>query len=218
MALKVFLADDHAVMRDGLRFIIEAEKDMSVVGEAADGRMAVRRVQQFSPDVVIMDIAMPGLNGIEATAQICETCRSSKVLILSMSSSKEHIFRALQSGALGYLLKESAGREVVKAIRTVRTGRHFLSDSITKTVIDDYVHQRRAVSVKSPFEMLSSREREILQLVAEGKSSAQIAGILFLSPKTIETYRSRMMQKLAVRDLAGLVKFAIKHGLTTLDT
>lgn len=218
MEIKVFLADDHAVVRDGLRSLLEAEKDISVIGGAADGRKTVRQVQKLRPDVVVMDIAMPELNGIEATEQILETCPPTRVLILSMHSSKEHIFRALQAGAQGYLLKESAGQEVVKAVRTVHSGTRYLSQRITETVIDDYMHQCQAASAPSPLKRLSSREREILQLVAEGKSSAEIAETLYLSPKTVETYRSRLMRKLGVSDLPGLVKFAIRHGVTALDT
>ena len=214
MAIRVLLADDHAVVRDGLRFLLEAGGNITVVGEAADGRQAVRQVQALLPDVVVMDIAMPELNGIEATEQIRQACPSTQVVILSMYATKEHILRALRAGAKGYLLKESAGQEVVDAIRAVRTGRRYLSQSIAETVIDDYVHERPPA--QSPLERLSSREREILQLVVEGKSSTEIAEILYLSPKTVETYRSRLMRKLGLSDLPSLVKFAIQHGLTPL--
>jgi DNA-binding NarL/FixJ family response regulator len=217
MTIKVFLADDHAVVRDGLRALLEAEVNISVIGDASNGREAVRQVQKLDPDVVVMDISMPKLNGIEATLQIHETCPSTRVVILSMHSSKEHIFQALQAGAYGYLLKESAGQEVVRAVRKVHSGVRYLSRSITETVIDNYVQQRQALPAQNPLERLSPREREILQLVVEGKPSSQIAKILFLSPKTVETYRSRLMKKLDVRDLPSLVKFAIRHGVTTLD-
>ena len=216
MAIRVLLVDDHAVVRDGLRFLLEAGGNITVVGEAADGRQAVRQVQALLPEVVVMDIAMPELNGIEATQQIRQACPSTQVVILSMYATKEHILRALRAGANGYLLKESAGQEVVDAIRAVRAGRRYLSQSITETVIDDYVHERQAPPAQSPLERLSSREREILQLVVEGKSSTEIAEILYLSPKTVETYRSRLMRKLGLSDLPSLVKFAIQHGLTPL--
>lgn len=218
MTIKVFLADDHAVIRDGLKVLLEAEGDMEVTGTASNGREAVQQVQKCSPDVVIMDIAMPELNGIEATAQILETCPSTHVVILSMHESSEHIFQALKAGATGYLLKESAGQEVVMAVRAAHAGHRYLSRRIEETVIEDYVQQRGDVFQTSPVEKLSSREREILQLVVEGKTSSEIAGILFISPKTVETYRSRLMQKLSVSDIPGLVKFAIQHGLTTLDS
>jgi len=217
MSITVFLADDHAVVREGLRLLLEAEGDIKVIGDAADGRQAVHQVAELRPDVVIMDIAMPELNGIEATWQICELCPSTQVVILSMRSDNEHIFRGFQAGARGYLLKESAGVEVVNAVRAVHAGRRYLSQRISDKVIDDYVRQREAAQAKSPLARLSPREREILQLIVEGKTSAEIAGILFLSPKTVETYRSRLKQKLGISDVPGLVKFAIQHGLTSLE-
>lgn len=216
MAITVFLADDHAVVRDGLRAILETQGDIRVVGQAADGREAVRQVQHLCPDIVVMDIAMPELSGIEATQQIREACPTTRIVILSVHATTEHIFRALRAGAKGYLLKESAGQEVVDAIRTVHAGRRYLGLKITERVIDDYVLQRQVEVGRSPLERLSAREREILQLVVEGKSSAEIAEILRISPKTVETYRSRLMQKLEIRDVPSLVKFAIQHGLTPL--
>ena len=216
MPIKVFLADDHAVVREGLRFILEAQGDIVVVGEATNGRQAVQKVQQLNPDVVVMDIAMPELNGIEATYQIRETCPSTEVVILSMYSTSEQIFQALQAGARGYVLKESAGEEIVKAVRVVHGGRRYLHQQIAETAIDDYVRRRQASHDRSPLERLSSREREILQLVVEGKTSAEIAEILYISSKTVETYRSRLMHKLGISDIPGLVKFAIQHGLTPL--
>ncbi|MBI5441969.1 MAG: response regulator transcription factor [Deltaproteobacteria bacterium] len=217
MSIRVFIADDHPVVRDGLRALLEAERDVRVVGECADGREAVRQVKGLLPDVVIMDLGMPELNGTEATRQITEAKLGTKIVILSMHASNEHVFRALQAGAHGYLLKSSAGREVVKAVRAVHDGMRYMSERITEAVIDGYVRQDRAASATKPLDLLSPREREILQLVVEGKTSAEIAQVLFLSPKTVETYRCRFMQKLGVADLPGLVKFAIRHGLTTLD-
>jgi DNA-binding NarL/FixJ family response regulator len=217
MSITVFLADDHAVVRDGLRFLLEAEHDIKVVGDVANGRDAVRRVVQLCPDVAIIDIAMPELNGIEAARKIGQVCPSTQVIILSMHSTTEHVFQALQAGARGYLLKESAGIEVVNAVRAVHAERRYLSQKISDGLVDDYVRQRQAAEAKSPLARLSPREREVLQLVVEGKSSAEIAGILSLSLKTIETYRSRLMRKLGISDLPGLVKFAIQHGLTTLE-
>ena len=212
--IRVVLADDHAVVRDGLAVLLEAQTDIEVVGAAANGRQAVRLAQELHPDVVVMDIAMPELNGIEATRQIHDAVTSTQVLVLSMHSTTEHIFRALQAGARGYLLKDSAGAEVVDAIRVVHAGRRYLSQKIASTVVDDYISERHRAS---PLDSLSPRERQILQLVAEGKSSAEAAAMLFLSPKTVDTYRSRMMQKLDIDDLPKLVKFAIQHGVTQLD-
>jgi DNA-binding NarL/FixJ family response regulator len=217
MSVTVFLADDHAIVRDGLRFLLEAQEDIEVIGDAADGRDAVRRVEQVQPDVAIVDIAMPELNGIEATEQICRACPSCQVIILSMHSTAEHIFRALRAGARGYLLKESAGVEVVHAVRAVHAGQRYLSQKISEQVITDYMHQREIIETQSPLARLSPREREILQLVVEGKSSAEIADVLFLSSKTVDTYRSRLMGKLNIKDLPSLVKFAIQHGLTPLE-
>jgi len=212
--ITVFLADDHTIVRDGLRLILDAQPDIQVTGDAGDGREAVRLVGQTSPDLVLMDIAMPQLNGIEATREIREKCPSTQVIILSMHATNEHIFRALDAGARGYLIKESAGREVVDAVRAVSADHRYLSQSVSDEVIDDYVRQRGAGAPKAPLDTLSAREREVLQLVTEGRSSAEIARAIHLSPKTVETYRSRLMRKLGVQDLPGLVKFAVEHGLT----
>ena len=217
MSINILLADDHAVLRDGLRLLLEAHPDIKVVADTANGRDAVSKAMQLSPDVVIMDIAMPGLNGIEATRQIREVRPSTQVIILSIYSTNEHIYRALQAGACGYLLKESAGAEVVSAVRVVKAGQRYLSQKISDKVIDEYMLQRSPVEDKSPMARLSRREREILQLAVEGKSSAQIAEVLHLSSKTIDTYRSRLMKKLDVSDIPSLVKFAIQHGLTPLE-
>jgi DNA-binding NarL/FixJ family response regulator len=218
MTIKVFLADDHAVVRDGMKALLEGDHDITVVGIASNGRDAVRQVQKFNPDVVVMDIAMPELNGIEATARICEASPSIRVIILSMHDTSEHIFQALKAGAMGYLIKESAGKEVITAVRTVHSGRRYLSQKIEEKVIENYIDYRKTAPDRSPLDKLSLREREILQLVVEGKSSAMIAESLFLSPKTIETYRSRLMQKLDIKDLPSLVKFAIQHGITSIET
>ena len=214
MPIRVLLADDHAVLRDGLRSLLESEVDIAVVGDAANGRLAVQQAQQLAPDVVVMDIAMPELNGIDAARQIREVSPSTRVVILSMYSTAEHIRHALQAGAQGYLLKESAGTEVVDAVRAVHAGRRYLSQKIIETMIGDYALHGPASPIEDPLARLSAREREILQLVAEGKTSAQIAKILHLSSHSIATYRSRLMRKLGVGDVAGLVKFAIQHGLT----
>lgn len=217
MSITVLLADDHAVVRDGLRFMLQAQPDIQVVGDAATGREAVRQVAERCPEVAVLDITMPDLNGIEATQKMREICPDTKVIILSMHSSTEHVFQALQAGARGYLLKESAGVEVVEAVRSVHAGQRYLSAKISEALIDDYVRQRQAASARSPLASLSQREREVLQLVVEGRSSAEIAEVLFLSPKTVDTYRSRLMRKLSIHDLPSLVKFAIQHGLTPLE-
>ena len=201
-------------MRDGLLSLLKQQPDIHVIGSACDGLETVTQVTVLKPDVVVMDISMPHMNGIEATQQILTEFPRARVIILSMHSTSEHVFRALQAGARGYLLKESAGPELVLAIRTVFSGARYLSQKITDTVVTDYLKSDKSAS---PLEMLSAREREVLQLVAEGKSSLEISKLLFLSTKTIETYRSRLMTKLGIKDIPSLVKFAVQHGLTSLD-
>lgn len=210
MTIRILLADDHAVVRDGLRALLDAEPGLEVVGSVTNGREAVLAVKQLSPDVVVMDINMPGLNGIEATMQLARIEPAPRVLILSMHGSSEHIYRALQAGALGYLLKESAGSEVVGAVRAVAAGRRYLSERIADIALDAYLAEDRT---RSPVESLSARERQLLQLLAEGRSNTEAAQFLSLSVKTVETYRSRLMQKLGLHDLTALVRFAQEHGL-----
>lgn len=217
MTITVFLADDHGVVRDGMRLLLEAQDDIEVVGDVTDGREAVCQVVQLCPDVVLMDIAMPELNGIEATRQIREACPSVQVVVLSMYHTTEHVFRALQAGARGYVLKEAVGIEVVNAIRTVHAGHRYLSQNISDKVIDEYVRRRESSGAKSALVCLSPREREVFQLVAEGKSTTEIAGALALSRGTIDTYRSRMMRKLGISDVPGLVRFAILSGVIPLE-
>lgn len=210
--ITVFLADDHTMMRDGLRHILEAEADMKVVGEAADGLAALEEVTRLRPDVVIMDIRMPELGGIEATWQIRTACPSVQVVILSMHASAQYIYRALQAGALGYVLKESAGSELIKAVRAAHRGERHLSRKISNELIEEYL-RRGNKEVDDPLAPLSARERQVLQLVVRGNTNAKIAELLHLSPKSVATYRSRMMMKLGISDLPSLVKFAMQHGL-----
>jgi DNA-binding NarL/FixJ family response regulator len=211
MPITVLLADDHAVVRDGLRALLEHGGDIRVVGAAGNGRDALVEAQRLQPDVVVMDIAMPELDGVEATRRILEKCPATRVLILSMYLTSEHVYRALHAGALGYVLKESAGDEVAEAIRAVQAGKRYLSHKISDAVIDDYLRETVRVS---PLDSLSLRERDVLQLVVEGQTNNVIAQKLSLSPKTVETYRTRIMRKLKVQDTVELVKFAMRHGLT----
>lgn len=211
MTIRVLLADDHSVLRDGLEAMLHVHDGMQVVAHARDGREAIDKAIETRPDVAIVDIVMPQLDGIEATRQLRRHCPDCRVLILSMYSTREHIFRALQAGAQGYLLKESAGAEVVDAVRSIHAGRRYLSQKIAESVIDDYIREHHAAS---PLESLSRRERQILQAVAEGHGSAEIARRLCLSPKTVDTYRSRLMHKLDIDSVAGIVRFAIESGLT----
>jgi DNA-binding NarL/FixJ family response regulator len=217
MSITVFLADDHAVVRDGLRALLDAESDIAVVGTAANGRDTVRRVSELCPDVAVVDIVMPDLGGIEATRQIREVCPSTQVVILSMHASDEYVVRALQAGARGYLLKESAGEKVIEAVRAVHAGQRYLSEGIADRLIDGYLGLYGESQAGGTLAALSPRELEVLQLVVEGKTSPEIARILTLSPKTVDTYRSRLMHKLGIGDVPSLVKFAIKHGLTPIE-
>ena len=213
MRTTVFVADDHAILRDGLATLLAAQSDMEVVGTAGNGREAVAGVLRLAPRVAIIDISMPELDGIEAARQILAGNPEVHVMILSMHAGAQHVFHALEAGVRGYLLKESASREVIEAIRIVQSGRRYLSPRVAEIVAQG-VSDRSAVS---PLSSLSQREREILKLVADGHSSARIGVMLHLSPKTVDTYRSRMMQKLHVSDLAGVIKLAIQHGLTSLE-
>lgn len=211
MTIRVLIADDHAVLRDGLAALLQADPEIVVVAHAADGRQALRLAAECDPDVAILDIVMPEIDGIEAARQLQRACPRTRVLILSMYSTREHIFRALQAGALGYLLKESAGAEVKAAVHALHAGRRYLGQRITDSVVGDYLLERHDAG---PLQTLSRRERQVLQMVAEGRSSASIARSLCLSPKTVDTYRSRLLHKLAVPNVAGLVRFAIECGLT----
>jgi DNA-binding NarL/FixJ family response regulator len=213
MPITVFVVDDHAIVREGLASLLGAQPDIRVIGTAADGREALREILRLQPDVVVMDIAMPEMNGIETTRGLRDRLPQTRVVILSMYSSVEHVFHALEAGATAYLLKEAAAQEVVDAVRAVHAGRRYLGRKIAEMVAEGIGRG----SAASPLESLSARERQVLQLVAEGRSSAQIAAALHLSPKSVDTYRSRLMQKLHRTDIAGLVKFAIQHGLTSLD-
>lgn len=214
MTIRVLLADDHALVRDGLRLILSGQRDLEVVAETGSGREAVALAAALAPDVVLMDIAMPDLNGIEATARLRQACPAARVVVLSMHATSEHLYRAFAAGASGYLVKESAGAEVVHAIRAVRSGRRYLSRVLADGPLGDTVLPAAEQAARSPLERLSPREREILQLVVEGHSSAAIGSRLRLSPKTVETYRSRLMAKLGLGDLPSLVRFAVSHGLT----
>lgn len=211
--ITVFIADDHAIVREGLMTVLGSAPDITVVGTAANGREALRKILELSPRVAILDISMPELDGIETTRQILEKLPKTAIVILSMHSNAQHVFHALEAGARGYLLKESAGKEIVDAVRTVQLGRRYLSEKVSEIVAEGLSNR----SGTSPLDSLSKREREILKLVADGHSSAKIAEMLFLSPKTVDSYRSRLMQKLHISDLAGLIKFAIYYGLTPLE-
>jgi len=215
MPVRILIADDHAVVREGLRMILEATGDMTVVGESLDGRDAIEKAETLKPDIIVMDIAMPEMNGIEATRIICERLPAVKIIILSMHHTNEHIFRAIQAGARAYLLKESAGASVAKAIQAVMKGEYYFGAGVEAP--PKAVCSSRRTRPASPLESLSQREREVIQLVVEGKTSVEIAEILSLSPKSVETYRSRLMLKLGVGNIPSLVKFALLHGITPAE-
>lgn len=214
MTITIFLADDHPLIMDGLQLILDNEPDFKVVGQAVDGRSLVQAVVKQQPDVVIVDVTMPELNGIEATRQIQEQCPDCRVIMLSMHSTPRLVLRALEAGASGYLVKGTANEEVVQAVRTVVLDQRYLSQKVADLLGQVSLTGSRIGQIKDPLQRLSDREREVLQLVVEGYSNARIAETLHLSPKSIATYRSRIMQKLNMPDLPSLIKFAIENDLT----
>lgn len=215
MSIKIMIADDHEIVRNGLRSLLEKELDMEVIAEADNGRNAVRLALELAPDVVIMDIAMAELNGIEAARQIISALPRTKVIALSMHADKRYVMEMLKAGASGYILKDNAYEELARAIRTALKNHTYLSPQVTETVIGDYV-QFALTANDSVFSLLSAREREVLQLLAEGNSTAQIAERLCISVKTVETYRQHIIEKLDIRSVAELTKYAIREGLTSL--
>jgi DNA-binding NarL/FixJ family response regulator len=217
MTITIFLADDHGIVRDGLHMLLNAQPDMQVVGEAANGREAVRLIAKLRPHIAVLDLAMSELNGIEAARQLHEICPDTKVIILSMYATNEHVYQALKAGARGYVLKEAATEELVNAIHTVSAGHRFLNPKVSDELITDYLDQYTELDQVSPLAQLTNREREVLQLVVEGKTSAEISDLIAISPKTVDTYRSRIMQKLGIKGLPALVKFAIQYGITAVE-
>jgi DNA-binding NarL/FixJ family response regulator len=213
MTIRILIADDHGVVAEGLKHVVEAQPDMQVVSLAVDGREAVRQSRDLQPDVVLMDLSMPELNGADATRAILERDPKCRVIVLSMYSEREYVRRALKAGAAGYVVKRSAAKEVVDAIRAVYAGQRYLSPRVADVVLDDYAGD----GADDLLAKLSQREREVLHLLAEGHTGAQIAERLSLSQKTVETYRARLVEKLGIRDVAGLVRFAIQRGIVSLD-
>jgi DNA-binding NarL/FixJ family response regulator len=214
MGIRVLIADDHTLVAEGLRALIASQPGLEVVGQAADGREALRRSLELRPDVLVMDMSMPEMNGIEAARAIRARLPATQVVMVSMHSTPEYVQRALEAGALAYLVKRSASRELIAAIRAAHAGRRYFSENIAESVIERYLGDAAA---RDPLAVLSARERQVLQLLAESRSVADIARELSLSPKTVETYRSRLFDKLGIRDLPALVRFAIQHGVTPLE-
>lgn len=217
MSIRVLLADDHKIVRQGLRGLLEKQPDMEVIGEAEDGRATLRLVKKLSPNVVVMDVAMPDLNGIEATHQIVSKHPDIKVLALSMYADRRFVVGMLGAGASGYLLKDCAFEELVQAIRTITANQTYLSSTIADMVVRNYVHLV-AKSDSSAFSTLTTREREVLQLLVEGRTAKEIAYQLGRSPKTIETHRQQIMNKLNIHSVAQLTKYAIREGITAVET
>ena len=213
MPIRILIADDHGVVAEGLKQLVEAESDMQVVALVGDGREAVQQARDTQPDVVLMDLSMPELNGADATRAILQRDPKCRVIVLSTYAQREYVRRALKAGAAGYVVKRSAAKEVVEAIRAVHAGQRYLSPRVADVVLEDYSDDKQ----DDPLARLSAREREVLQLLAEGRTGAEIAQRLSLSQKTVETYRARLVEKLGIRDLAGLVRFAIQRGLVSLD-
>ena len=211
--IRVLLADDHGVVRKGLRYLLERGKGIKVIGEAAEGRQAVKLAEELGPEVVIMDIAMPQLNGIEATAQIVKHNPEIGVVILSMHSDEGYLVRALQAGAKGYLLKDSAETDLVRAVEAAAAGKPFFSPAIAKTLLEDYLGQLEQKGVRDPYDSLTQREKEILQLIAEGKSNKEVATLLNVSLNTVETHRTHLMQKLDLHNTAEIVLYAVRKGV-----
>jgi len=214
--MRIILADDHKIIRDGLRSLLEREEDIEVVAQAKTGHETIELVAKFLPDVVIMDIAMPDMNGIEATRHIINSFENVKIIALSMHSDRKFVIEMLKAGASGYLLKNCAFEELAGAIRTVVAGKTYLSPSITNVVVDNYV-RGSGDNEPSVFSVLTRREREVLQLLAESKTTKQVAIILHISPKTVETHRLKIMKKLDLNNMAALTKYAVREGLTSLE-
>jgi two-component system response regulator NreC len=214
--IKVVVVDDHTILRQGIKALLDNQEGIEVVGEAKDGREALKIIEETLPDVILMDIAMPGLNGLEATRRIKKKFPKTKVLVLTMYTNEEYIFQILNAGANGYLVKETAFQDLISAIKAVYRDEAFMSPSISKKVISSYM-QRAQEDEKETCDILTTREREILQLIAEGNSSKKIAEALFISPKTVETHRTHIMDKLNIHNRTDLIKYAIRQGIVDID-
>ena len=213
--IRVLLAEDHTIVRKGIRSLLDGEADIDVIGEAGNGRDALEKVEQLRPDVVVMDITMPTLNGLEATRRIKKLFPEIKVLILTVHANEEYIFQVLRAGASGYLVKQAAPSELISGIKAVWRGGSFLSPAISGKVIEEYIRQAEAKRVGKSYDNLTDREREVLQLIAEGKSTREIAELLCVSVKTIETHRAHLRDKLNIHSTAELTKYAIRTGMTS---
>lgn len=219
MKTRILLVDDHAIVRAGLRMILASEGDMALVGEAADGEGALRMTEETHPDVVVMDLSMPGTNGFEAIRQIKESVPDTQVVVLTMHEDQRYFFQALEAGASGYVIKGAPPSELITAIRAVRQGQAYFCPSLAKQMLNDYLRRADggADAEKDALTKLSDREKEVLRLIAEGKTGREIASILYLSPNTVERHRANIMDKLGLHNRAELIKFAIRKGLVSLE-
>src|SRR6266699_936877 len=213
MKIRILLADDHTILRAGLKMMLNAQPDMEVVGEAPDGHQAIAQAQRLQPDIVLMDITMPDINGIEATKQIRKLLPDIKVLVLTMHEHDEYVFQALRAGASGYMLKEAADTDLFSALRVIQSGKFYLSPTAQSVMVGDYLQRVRTGEEKDSYSSLTEREREILKLVAAGYTNNQIAELLVISPKTVDTHRTHVMDKLNLHSRAELVKYAMRRGL-----
>jgi len=213
--IRILIADDHTLLRDGIRAILESLDDVQVVAEASDGLEAIEMAHKFQPSLVLMDIGMSGMNGLDATAQLRKEFPHLKIVMLSMHANEEYVLQALRAGAAGYLLKDARKQELTFAIKSVAEGKTYLSPQVSRHVIDRYISSVEAES--SPLEQITPRQREILKLIAEGRSNKEIAHVLNISIKTVDTHRTQLMERLDIHDVAGLVRFAIKNGLVNLN-
>jgi two-component system response regulator NreC len=211
--IRILLADDHTVMRNGLRLLLERQPNLKVIGEAADGREAVTMAASEQPDVVVMDIAMPHLNGVEAARQIVNQNGRIAVVILSMHSDESYVIRSLKAGARAYLLKDSAEADLIEAIHAISAGKSFFSPAVSRILKEDYVRQLGKMDAEDSYELLTNREREVLQLVAEGKSNKEVANLLNLSLYTVETHRTHILQKLNLHSVPELILYAVRKGI-----
>lgn len=215
--IRILLADDHRVVREGFRALLEAEPDFEIVGETGDGLEAVRLVEQHKPQVLVVDLMMPGLNGLEVARQVAQRVPRTRIVVLSMHANEAYVLEALKNGASAYVLKDASTAELVRAVREANAGRRYLSPPLSEPAIDSYIQRARTSDSLDVYDTLTNREREVLQLAAEGHTNAEIAARLFISPRTVETHRANAMHKLGLRSHTDLVRFALQRGILPLE-
>jgi DNA-binding NarL/FixJ family response regulator len=217
MSVKIILADDHRIVREGFRALLSAEKDFQIVAETGDGREAMRLVEQFKPDVLLLDLMMPSLGGLEVTRQLVDEGTSTRIIVLSMHSNEAYVSQALKCGAIGYVLKDATSTELIRAVREAVAGRRYLSPPLSERAVDDYRRKARTTETEDRYETLTTREREILHLSAEGYTNTEIGKQLFISPRTVETHRANVMRKLCLRTHTELVRYALQRGILAIE-